>query len=329
MEVILDKFKGVLVGGALGDALGKSLEDVPLEEVVGFYGGVVRGFVEPHPLSPSVGLEPEQTTDETTISVLLAESIIEKKSIDPYHFFLKLKEWASKEESHRYADPTLITAIDLLSSGIDLESAGLVSFSVEGVLRCTITGLFHYYNPLIALEAGRLVSLITHKSKEIYDASAVVSGLVSLLLLESYNLEDFQERIALIERLKSFMKYEGNKKYLDRVKELLQEEADYEEAIYHLGNSSFVFEALPISLFLFLRYIEDPLLAFWYGVNACGMVGGDTDSIGYLLGSFVGAYGGIWVFPLELLENLENYQYYISLAEKLYYTTMDFLERRS
>ncbi len=329
MEVILDKFKGVLVGGALGDALGKSLEDVPKDEVFNFYGGPIRDFVEPHPSSPSVGLEAHQTTDETTISVLLAESIIEKKSIDPYHFFLKLKEWANKEESHRYADPTLITAIDLLSSGIDLESAGLVSFSVEGVLRCTITGLFHCYNPLIALEAGRLVSLITHRSKEIYDASAVVSGLVSLLLLESYNLEDFQERIALIERLKGFMKYEGNKKYLDRVKELLQKEADYEEAIYHLGNSSFVFEALPISLFLFLRYIEDPLSAFWYGVNACGTVGGDTDSIGYLLGSFVGAYGGIWIFPLELLENLENYQYYISLAEKLYDTTMDFLERRS
>ncbi|MFN4013654.1 MAG: ADP-ribosylglycohydrolase family protein [Aquificaceae bacterium] len=329
MDIILDKFKGVLLGGALGDALGKSLEDVPEDEAFDFYGGPIRGFVEPHPHSPSVGLEAHQTTDETTISVLLAESIVEKKSIDPYHFFLKLREWASKEEVHRYADPTLITAIDLLSLGVDLESAGLVSSSVEGVLRSTIAGLFHYYNPLIAAEAGRLVSLITHRSKEVYDASAVVSALVSLLLLEGYNLENFQERIALIERLKGFMKYERNKKYLERVKELLEEGADYEEAIHHLGNSTFVFEALPLSLFLFLRYIEDPLSAFWYGVNACGMVGGDTDAIGYLLGSFVGAYSGLWVFPLELLENLENYQYYISLAEKLYQTTLDFLERRS
>jgi len=129
MDIVLEKFKGTLLGGALGDAIGKSLEDVPFEEVISFYGGAVRGFVEPHPHSPSVGLEPEQTTDET-------------KSLEPHHFFSKLKEWAGKEEIHRYPDPTLITAIDLISSGVGLDDAGLVSSSVEGVLRCTITSLY-------------------------------------------------------------------------------------------------------------------------------------------------------------------------------------------
>lgn len=329
MDTILEKFKGTLLGGAIGDAIGKSLEDMPFEEVFSFYGGPIKGFVEPHPLSPSAGLDPYQATDETTISLLLAESIVEKGGIDPHHFFLKLKEWADKEETHRYADPTLITAIDLISSGISLDSADLVSFSVEGILRCSITGLFHYYNPLLAAEAGRLVSLITHKSKEIYDASAVLSALISFLLLENFDIREFQDRKALIERLKGFMKYEVNRRYLDRVSQLLIEEADYEEAIEQIGNSTFVFEALPLALFIFLRYIEDPMEAFWFGVNACGRVGGDTDAIGYLVGSFVGAYGGLWAFPLELLENLENYQYYISLAEKLYDTTMRFLERRS
>lgn len=329
MDIVLEKFKGTLLGGALGDAIGKSLEDVPFEEVISFYGGAVRGFVEPHPHSPSVGLEPEQTTDETTISILLAESIVEKKSLEPHHFFSKLKEWAGKEEIHRYPDPTLITAIDLISSGVGLDDAGLLSSSVEGVLRCTITGLFHYYNPYLSAEAGRLVSLITHRSKEIYDASAIVSALISFLVLESFDLRDLRDRLALIESLKTFIKHDKNKVYLDKVAKLLDSGADEEEAIREIGNSTFVFEALPLSIFLFLRYIEESLEAFWRGVNACGMVGGDIDAIGYLLGSFVGAYGGLWVFPLELLENLENSQYYISLAEKLYQTTMEFLERRS
>ncbi len=328
MDTILDKFKGVILGGAIGDAIGKSLEDVPLADVLEFYGGKVKGFVEPHPLSPSVGLEPEKTSDETTISVLLAQSIVEKKFLDPYHFFEKLREWASKEESHRYPDPALITAIDLISSGVGLEDAGLVSSSVEGVLRCVITGLFHYYNPYIAVEAGRLVSLITHRSKEIYDASALVSALVSYLVLESFDLRNPVERFALLESLKNFLKYDKSKRYLDSVKKLLEEEANTEEAIELIGNSTYVFEALPLALFIFLRHVDEPLQAFWEGVNACGMVGGDTDAIGYLVGSFVGAYAGVWVFPLELLENLENYEYYILLAEKLYNTTMEFLERR-
>lgn len=326
--MLLEKFKGVILGGAIGDAIGKSLEDVPLEEVLSHYGEKVRGFVEPHPLSPSAGLEPEKTSDETTISVLLAQSIVERKGIDPYHFFEKLREWASKEELHRYPDPTLLTAIDLLSSGIGLEEAGLVSSSVEGVLRCTITGLFHYYSPHLAVEAGRLVSLISHRSKEIYDASAIVSAMISYLLLESFDLKDPSQRLALIESLKGFLKYERSRSYLDRVRSLLEEEASTEEAIWHLGNSTFVFEAIPLALFIFLRHTDEPLEALWEAVNACGAVGGDTDAIGYLVGSFVGAYAGLWTFPIDILENLENSEYYILLAEKLYQTTMEFLERR-
>lgn len=329
MENLSEKFKGVLIGGAIGDALGKSLEDVPAEEVIKFYPGRIRGFVEPHPLSPSLGLRPEQTSDETTISLLLAESIVEKKSIDPYHFFEKLKEWARREETHRYPDPALITALELLSLGTTPEEAGLVSSSVEGVLRCTVTGLFHYYNPHLAAEAGRLVSLITHRSKEIYDASAVVSALISFLLLESFDLKSPRDRLALLESLKGLMKYERNRQYLHRVQELLQRGAGVEEAIHQLGNSTFVFEALSLSLFLFLHHAEEPLEALWEAVNACGAAGGDTDAIGYLVGSFVGAHAGLWIFPLELLENIENSEYYISLAEKLYHKTMEFLERRS
>ncbi len=326
---LIERFKGVIVGGALGDAIGKSVEDVTQEELLSFYGSPIRSFVEPHPSSPSVGLEAYQTTDETTISLLLAESIIEKKGIDPYHFFAKLRAWADREEVHRYPDPTLISAIDLIASGVSLEDAGLKSFSVEGVLRCTITGLFHYYNPYLAAEAGRLVSLITHRSEEIYDASALVSGAISYLLLESFDLRSLEDRLAFLEALRKLLKYEKNRKYIDKVIELLKEEAQYEEAIDQIGNSTFVFEALPLALFIFLRYIEDPMLAFWYGVNACGKVGGDTDAIGYLVGSFVGAHEGLWVFPLELIENLENYKYYILIAEKLYEISMEFLERRS
>lgn len=329
MDFLSDKFKGVLIGGAIGDALGKGLEDVPFHEVAEFYGGRIEGFVEPHPLSPSVGLRPEQTTDETTISILLVESIVERKFLDPYHFFEKLREWSEREERHRYPDPALISAISLISSGIGLEEAGLLSSSVEGVLRCTVTGLFHHYNPYLAAEAGRLVSLITHRSKEVYDASAVVSALVSFLLLESFDLKDSQDRLALLERLKDFMKHEKNKRCIEKVGELLKRKADLEDAIYELGNSTYVFESLPLSLFIFLSSVHEPLGALWQAVNACGMVGGDTDAIGYLVGSFVGAYAGLWVFPLELLENLENSGYYISLAEEFYKTTLEFLERRS
>lgn len=328
MDYLLDRFRGVILGGALGDALGKGLEDVPLEDALEFYGGKIRGFVEPHPLSPSVNLKPGETTDETTISILLAQSIVEKKAIDPYHFFEKLREWAVREEAHRYPDPALLTAIGTISSGMELEGERPLSCSVEGVLRCTITGLFHYYNPHLAVEAGRLVSLMTHRSREIYDASALVSALISYLLLESFDLREPAQKYALLESLRGFVRYEKNRRYLDTVWLLLERGGDTEEAIQLIGNSTFAFESLPLAMFIFLHHVEEPLEALWEAVNACGMAGGDTDAIGYLVGSFVGAYAGMWVFPTKLLENLENCEYYILLAEKLYHTTVEFLERR-
>jgi ADP-ribosylglycohydrolase len=143
-----DKFSAVIVGSALGDAIGKCVEDLTEEEVRSFYGGPVEGFVEPHPKSPAFGFEPWEASDETTISILLLESILERKSIDPYRFFEKLLKWRKDEKSHRYPDPTLLTAIDLLSSGISLESAGFYSSSVEGALRGVVVGLFHFLQSL-------------------------------------------------------------------------------------------------------------------------------------------------------------------------------------
>lgn len=329
MEDLLSKFKGAFLGSALGDAIGKALEDVPKEESISFYGGEVRGFVEAHPSSPSINLEPHHTSDETTISVILAESIVEKGQIDPFDFFERLKRWHKREELHRYPDPTLLTAIDLISQGVGLDDAGLVSFSVEGILRCSVVGLFHYYNPYITAEGSRLVSLITHRSKEIYDASAMYGCAISYLITESFDLSKQEDKELFLETLTTFAKYEQSKRYISKVGELLKSSKSVEEAILELGNSTYVFEAFPLALFIFLRYSKDPLDAFWEAVNACGPAGGDTDAIGYMVGSMVGAYWGIEVFPQELLENLENYEYYIKLTERLYDKTMEFIERRS
>lgn len=82
-----DKFSAVIVGSALGDAIGKCVEELTEEEVHSFYGGPVDGFVQPHPQSLAFGFELWEVSDETTISILLLESILERKSIDPYHFF--------------------------------------------------------------------------------------------------------------------------------------------------------------------------------------------------------------------------------------------------
>jgi len=323
-----DKFIAVIVGSALGDAIGKCVEDLTEEEVRSFYGGPVEGFVEPHPQSPAFGFEPWEVSDETTISILLLESILERKSIDPYRFFEKLLRWRKDEKSHRYPDPTLLTAIDLLSSGVSLESAGFYSSSVEGALRGVVVGLFHFYDPYLSAEGGRLVGLITHRSKEVYDVSGMLSALISHLVGGGWNLGERSERLKLLSQLQEFAKYDASKRAIKRVQELLEEGSGLEEAIFQLGNSSHALEAFPLSLFIFLRNIENPQRAFFEAVNSYGKFGGDTDAVGYLVGAYLGAYFGMSPFDTELVEKLEKVDYYISLSERLWEITMENIPRR-
>jgi ADP-ribosylglycohydrolase len=323
-----DKFIAVIVGSALGDAIGKCVEDLTEEEVRSFYGGPVEGFVEPHPKSPAFGFEPWEVSDETTISILLLESILERKSIDPYRFFEKLLRWRKDEKSHRYPDPTLLTAIDLLSSGVSLESAGFYSSSVEGALRGVVVGLFHFYDPYLSTEGGRLVGLITHRSKEVYDVSGMLSALISHLVGGGWNLEEHSERLELLSQLQEFAKCDANKRAIKKVQGLLEEGSGLEEAIFQLGNSSHALEAFPLSLFIFLRNIENPQRAFFEAVNSYGKFGGDTDAVGYLVGAYLGAYFGMSPFDTELVEKLEKVDYYISLSERLWEITMENIPRR-
>jgi len=328
MKTLLDKFTGTIIGSALGDAIGKCVEDVVEDEVLNFYGGRIEGFVTPHPSSPSAGQNPEEVSDETTISILLLESIINKKAIDVRDFLRRLILWYEDESKHRYPDPVLLTSIDLLSRNINPSDHGITSASVEGVLRSMIVGLFHYSSPELAVEGAKLVSLLTHRGDAIADGSALLAGAVSYLILEEFDLTSTNEKIRFLNTLKGLMNHHTHRKTLDTVQDLILESAGLEMAIRNLGNGSYVFEALPLALFIFLSNIETPLEGLWWAVNSYGEFGGDTDSIGYIVGGLIGALWGTDPFPAYLVENLENSAYYKELAKKLYDITENMIIRR-
>ena len=54
--------------------------------------------------------------------------------------------------------------------------------------------------------------------------------------------------------------------------------------------------------FIFLRYGDDPLFALTEAVNA----GGDTDSIGAIVGGWLGALHGARLMPGELLDRIHD-----------------------
>ncbi len=314
--MIKEKFEGIVLGAALGDAAGKAVEEITKEEVYEYYGGPIRDLVEPHPSSPAYGQKPEETTDETTIFKLLLESLVSKKALDVNDFVKRLLVWYEKEHTHRYPDPTLLRALDIIARGESPTYWGVNSTSVEGALRSVAMGMFHFYDPALAVQGAKVVSLITHRSQQVVDGAALISSAISLLL-NDYELSTLNDKVKFVNDLKTFLSDPKSNKPFERVQDLLLKGADLEEAIVSLGNGSFVFEALPLALFVFLRYLENPEEAFWNAVNSYGEFGGDTDSIAFLVGSFLGAYYGRMVFPQDMIKKLENSRELLDLANKL------------
>ncbi|HOE73389.1 MAG TPA: ADP-ribosylglycohydrolase family protein [Deltaproteobacteria bacterium] len=81
---LMERYQGCLLGLAVGDALGTTLEFKP------------RGTFEP--IDDLVGggcfdLEPGQWTDDTSMAMCLAESLIEKNGFDPYDQMKKYLLW--------------------------------------------------------------------------------------------------------------------------------------------------------------------------------------------------------------------------------------------
>ncbi len=328
MKHIEDKFVGAILGSALGDAIGKCVEEIVKDQVYEFYGGRVEGFVPPHPSSPAYGQLPEETSDETTVLRILLESLVERKCLDVRDFLSRLLEWYKDEAKHRYPDPTLIASLEIFSRGENPSTYGITSSSVEGILRSVAMGLFHYYSPDLASEGAKVVSLLTHRSQAVSDGASILGACISYLVLEEFDLRHMEERIAFLNTLKGYATSVNSKKAIEKVQRLVHSGADLETAIKEIGNGSFVLEALPLSLFIFLSNIEKPMEGFWWGVNSYGSFGGDTDAIGFLVGSMIGAYFGVEVFPERLINSLEDRSYYEELAKKLYDITEKMTMRR-
>jgi ADP-ribosylglycohydrolase len=320
-DILLSKFKGTVIGAALGDAMGKAVEEVPAKDVYEYYGKPITGFVKPHPSSPSDFLLPHEVSAETELLKLTLESIVEAKTFDPYYFLQKLILWIKEHKVHKYLEPTILNIAKALEEGITPEEIGIIkTSSIDNILHTIAIALYHYDHPTLAAEGARILALVTGRGEDLEDGAQILGAATSLLVAgEDY---DFSEENDKFKFLKDIVDYcpelKKAPKYIEKVEEALKENLKLEEAILRFGNGSYIWEALPLSLYIFLKDVNYPQRAFLNAINSYGEFGGDTDAIGFLVGGWIGAYWGIEVFPPEWVEKVQYSKELQELAEKLY-----------
>jgi ADP-ribosyl-[dinitrogen reductase] hydrolase len=304
--LLRDRYRGALLGLAVGDALGTTLEFKspgtfnPITDLIG--GGPFR-------------LKPGQWTDDTSMALCLAESLIEKSGFDP------------KDQMDRYCrwwrDGYLSSTGTCFDIGITVRTA-LAHYQRSGepfvgstdpfsagngsLMRLVPVVLAFRQNVELAIHNAGESSRTTHAAATTIDACRYFAGLL-LGALEGRSKEEL---------LSSFFYPGPDQQYWKRYP-LSPEIAEIAAGSFKqkqppaIIGTGFVVRSLEAALWAFYR--SD---SFHDGALRAVNLGNDADTTGAIYGQLAGAFYGVSAIPEDWIERLTMREFISQSADALF-----------
>jgi poly(ADP-ribose) glycohydrolase ARH3 len=296
------KFLGCLVGTAIGDALGAGWEG--------------RGMSRSEDIvSLAEKLKQLIYTDDTHMTIGIAESLIESKGFDGEHMAQTfIKNYAA--EPWRGYGPGPPRIFGMINGGEAWYSAADRlyrggSFGNGSAMRVAPVGVLYSRNLEKLREIAYQSSSITH-SHELGKEGAALQACAVALALNTPSGEDI-DREVFLSKLQDFIQDQLYKEKIAQIRELLGGQ-DKAKVVAVLGNGIEAPRSVPTAIYCFLRQPQSYKDTVVYAIS----LGGDTDTIAAMAGAISGAYLGIEAIPSEWRAKLENGEYIETLAEKLW-----------
>lgn len=299
-----DRFRGCLLGLAAGDALGTTLEFIPpgsfepMDDMVG--GG-------------PFGLEPGQWTDDTSMALCLATSLLECNGFDPTDQMQRYVRWwregylSSTGECFDIGVTTSGALSRFMRHGDPHAGSEDPSSAGNGsLMRLAPVPMYYANDPPEAVAMAAESSRVTHAAREAVDACRYFASLLvgalggadkQALLSPLYcPVEGFWDDDPLTEKIAQVAR--GS--FKDRNPP-------------DIRGTGYVVDALEAALWAFDRsdgFREGALLA----VN----LGDDADTTGAIYGQIAGAYYGADAIPAKWRYKLAMTDEIVSLADRLH-----------
>ena len=326
------RFRGCLLAGAAGDALGAAVEFDSREAMIARFGkGGIRHY------APAYGL-PCAITDDTQMTLFTAEGLI--RGLMRYRQtglieYPQVTAWAyqrwllTQEQSNRFhLDPlhpdsgwlyevaalhnrrgpgmTCLTALR------DTETPGAParnnSKGCGGVMRMAPVGLFAD-SADEAFMLGCELSALTHGHPSGWFAGGAMAAMISTLR----DGGDIDDALAVaLDNLAGQLDADETIAALERAADLASTDLPYAEVVAQLGEGWVAEEALAIAVYCAL-VATDLQEALVIAVNHDG----DSDSTGAIAGNLLGAHWGDEAIPASLLDPLELRDVITQVADDL------------
>jgi ADP-ribosylglycohydrolase len=312
MDSELMKAYGCLLGVAIGDAMGSPTTFMTPKEIRERYG-LVRGFIEPpkdHPIH--AGFKAGQVTDDTEMTLLLADSIIRCGRIEVECYVKCLLEWAQERNilQTEYLGPSTRNALTRILHGISFKEAGKFGSTNGAAMKISPIGIVDRRNLDKTIRDVYKICLPTHGTNVAISAAAAVACAISSAFDENSDTEKIINA-ALYgarkgERLGFRYPSASVEKRIQLALELVNRAGNVEKAcimLYeYIGMGIAANESIPSAIAIVKIADGDPFDAITLAVNC----GGDSDTIASIAGAICGALHGAKVFPTSLVKIVEE-----------------------
>lgn len=305
-----DQYRGCLLGLAIGDALGTTLEFsspgsfTPIKDIVG--GGPFH-------------LKAGEWTDDTSMALCLAESLITKKGFDPKDQMERYLKWYKDGylSSNGICFDIGITTLSSLMKFKETQEpyCGPTDEYTAGngsLMRLAPVPLFYANNPEIGIMMSGESSRTTHQAPVAIDACRYLGALiVGLVNGNSEKNNNKKEEI-----LSSF--YSPIPEYWDR-NPVSSELTDIINGSFKRLNppdikgSGHVLKTLEAALWAF--YCSN---TFEEGCLMAVNLGNDADTTGAIYGQLAGAFYGDTGIPTRWLSTLVHKEKIVEIADEIY-----------
>jgi len=291
-----DRFVGCMLGLAVGDALGMPVEGLTAREIAQTWGEVRDMMPAPDDHFHS-GLVAGQYTDDTEMTLLLAETLLEAGGFSGDRFAEKLACWGSgwcRDHSlNRGVGLATRCSVEKLLSGEEWQRSGVDVPTCGSAMRVAPLGLVYHCDIGLVSRYAEVQSIPTHCG------SAPRAGAVAVACGVALSLAGFPRPTVLEICSSQAEKVDrGLARRLRAVSSLL--ELKTEQAMQAIGTTPAVYETVPAAFYFYLKFEPEEALI------AAASAGGDTDSVASMVGALWGAARGSSWIPERWLSRLED-----------------------
>jgi len=311
-SILLRSF-GCLAGVAIGDAMGMPTFGFSPEQIREKFGKVVNFIDAPIGHIIHDGLKAGQVTDDTQITLVLADAIIKDGFVSKEGFAKGLLKWSKGlgASIDKMLGPSTRRALEKIAKGTNINDVTGTGTTDGASMRISPVGILNAgFDLEKVVEDVVRACLLTHNTSVAISAASSVACAISKAIVGNCGVDDIIEAgirgANLGAKFGIFYSAAPVDKRIELAIKLILKAKNFEEitdSLYnYVGAGIESNEAIPTAFGVFFATNGEPMDAIKMATN----IGGDSDTIASIVGGMAGAYKGIEAFPKDVVKKVKQ-----------------------